>query len=477
MNMNLRKHICAAAAVVIAATSAFPVSVSAAASGWSVNEAGNTVYIRSDGTYATGIIIIEDTAYKFDDNGIYRGLYTGFITSQTHLYFYNNGKMYVGWLNRPSGTYYLNKDGTAAIGMNIIDGIAYYFDEHGRMLPNGPSSAYNPVYSDKNSFTLTADRSEYYTSTYSKMSFTLTGNDLSSDAYVSVAGLRRYRDGKWYICKPDTAIPDYSMTISPDRNKLSFDFCPEKYYDDLSSGTYKLAVNIICGGTRKTVSCQFSVIRPYEITAEKESYVTADTDRIRFYISPTVADARVYSEVRDIYYTEENGKLTLVEPENNTVPVISSYFIKQGGSGIVMLDLTRYSRSKLKTGTYVAEIGDGLICEFKMTRPVSGAAEEVEIKSKSKKKISFTLRNRSDTAYEIKGYGKLWRYEDGKWKLVKLKKDAKLDTSLSLPARYRWTQSMMLTDYYSYSSLKAGSYRMEFPLNDNCNIYIDFKLS
>ncbi|MGN0642478.1 MAG: immunoglobulin-like domain-containing protein [Huintestinicola sp.] len=468
----------AAAAVLAAAMtlSAGTSAVSAVQSGW-VTYYGVTRYLLSDGRYATGVTIINDTAYQFDSEGNYIGLYTGFASSPSgDLYYYSDGKIYTGWLSRPSGTYYLKPDGTAAKGNLVIGNVAYMFDSKGRLMDE------NYQKQNTNILKMASPSTSYRANSKTPITFLVEGQVLDTDWVIAVSGLQKYKDGKWYKMTADRNIPEMTGVVScsiPRMNLCSFSFCPDDYYDDLPSGKYRLAATAVSNKGSQNLYCDIEITNPLDISAAK-TYSIADTKSISFTVTANTETVDVCTTVTSLYFKNtENGNWELVEPiTNDFMPLIPKHtLLSPGTTTSAVLDLTRYNRENLKTGDYMVELSSGITYTFEMHRPFEVTVSQIPTDNKYKKKIQINLTNDSYQAYDLKGYGKLWRYENKKWKAVSLKRSKSLDTSIALPARYKWSKTMMLTDYYSSSSLKAGTYRIEIPVNKDYSVYATFKLS
>ena len=101
--------------------------------GWITDENNNTYYYEDD-SYVTGIRIIEDKQYYFNDNGV---MQTGFIrdTETNKLYFYSrvNGALKTGWQSASEGKWYQNADGEVLTGQQTIENNKYLFNEEGIM--------------------------------------------------------------------------------------------------------------------------------------------------------------------------------------------------------------------------------------------------------------------------------------------------------------------------------------------------------
>lgn len=108
--------------------------------GWSQEE-GSWRYYYDDGTYATGICYLEDNdGYDY-----------------SYYYFGENGLMETGWIYTDGSVYYFYPDGKGAKGgVNVIDGISYYFYWDASLATND-SYDYNTFQDEKNLYLVNGD--------------------------------------------------------------------------------------------------------------------------------------------------------------------------------------------------------------------------------------------------------------------------------------------------------------------------------
>ena len=102
--------------------------------GW-WNDAEGVRYLdATDGHMVKGLNAIDKDIYYFNDKGF---LQLGWVELDKITYLFNpadNGKLYKGWWNDPTGVYYLDAtDGHRTSGLAAIDGAVYYFNEAGQM--------------------------------------------------------------------------------------------------------------------------------------------------------------------------------------------------------------------------------------------------------------------------------------------------------------------------------------------------------
>ena len=182
-----------------------------------------------------------------------------------------------------------------------------------------------------------------------------------------------------------------------------------------------------------------------------------------------------YAEAQGLYvYNDDTDEWDRVEPKETDRPFVSDVLLSSGDSINCFLDLTRYSRTRLKSGKYRALIADNISCEFEMTNPYDVYAEQFEPEKRGKKQIVITFVNTTDSDITVKGYGKLMRQVRGKWITVTAGKA--LDTEVTVPAMHKWEKTMVLNKYYSASDLKSGSYCMKFPTASGGYVYAYFEL-
>ncbi len=432
--------------------------INAAEYGWQeIN--GNKKYFMENDEYARGIVVVDGRALKFDSEGNYIGVYTGLAKLSKNTVFFDNGLLYRdGWLKVGGSTYYFYPDGSAAKGITVIDGKTYYFTSTGALKK------------DSASYEVAADKTVILSGQRETIRFTVTTDDISSEAVLGNIGagsLHRFRDGKWYKVKPDSgySVPeiDYVLGKSKDystsTDKVTLSFTPEDYKLDLKTGLYRVAIPIYTNGRTVTKYCEFNIIEPASVTTSQSEYYLTDTNEISFNVNVNKTSQIYVPEAIELFCKNEaSGEWERISPKDTASVSSASYEVTAGTSVTSKLDLGRYSKSGLKTGTYRASVGSGLSCEFKLIAPFECSAVQTETKSARNRQITITIVNDTDRPVTFKGYGTLYRLENNKYKKVELKKGRKLDTELTVPAMTKWDKSFVLTDYYSLNSLKKGSY-------------------
>ncbi|WP_432651144.1 hypothetical protein [Huintestinicola sp.] len=474
MKRNTMKLLSLAAAAVMT-ISAAP-CISAAEYGWQeIN--GNKKYFMENDEYAKGIVVVDGVAQRFDSEGNYIGIYTGIAKLGKNTVFFDNGLMYRdGWLKVGGSTYYFYPDGTAAKGITVIDGKTYYFTSTGALKK------------DTASFEVTADRSVILSGQRETICFTVTTDDMSSEAVLGNIGagaLHKFRDGKWYKVKPDSgySIDDIAYVLGKSKDygtstdKVTLTFIPEDYKLDLKTGLYRVAIPIYTNGKTVTKYCEFNIIEPAQVTTSQSEYYLTDTNEISFNVNVNNTSKIYATEAIELFCKNEtSGEWERITPKSTAAVSTASYDVTAGTSVTAKLDLSRYSKNKLRSGTYRAAIGSGLSCEFRLIAPFECSAVQTETKSTRNRQITITVVNDTDRPVTLKGYGTLYRLENNKYKKVELKKGKKLDTELTVPAMTKWDKSFVLTDYYSLSSLKKGSYCIQLKDNNGFVKYAYFDL-
>ncbi len=93
---------------------------------------GATYFKRNDGSYATGLKVIDGKTYYFRNNGtLVRGVFVKF--DDGIRYFGVNGAMTTGFVTRLLATYYFDENGLMQTGRVEANGSTYYFGRDGRM--------------------------------------------------------------------------------------------------------------------------------------------------------------------------------------------------------------------------------------------------------------------------------------------------------------------------------------------------------
>ena len=89
-------------------------------------------YIEDDGTVAVGWKQFSDKWYYFDENGV---MQTGWQQIKYSWYYFDKyGEMKQGWIEDDGDKYYLYESGNMAIGKKYIDGNWYRFGQGGKLL-------------------------------------------------------------------------------------------------------------------------------------------------------------------------------------------------------------------------------------------------------------------------------------------------------------------------------------------------------
>lgn len=118
------------AAVLICILMAMPLSAE-----FIQDEEGREYYVKEDGSFATGLYYTTFKEFSrmcsYDDQGVFKGYYTGFTKSKAGRRYYFNGEMYTGWQKIAGDYYHFNENGVADTGKVKIGGCTYYFGEKG----------------------------------------------------------------------------------------------------------------------------------------------------------------------------------------------------------------------------------------------------------------------------------------------------------------------------------------------------------
>lgn len=89
-------------------------------------------YIEDDGTVAVGWKEFSDKWYYFDENGV---MQTGWQQIKYSWYYFDKyGEMKQGWIEDNGDKYYLYESGNMAVGKKYIDGNWYRFGQGGKLL-------------------------------------------------------------------------------------------------------------------------------------------------------------------------------------------------------------------------------------------------------------------------------------------------------------------------------------------------------
>ena len=104
-------------------------------------------YIEDDGTVAVGWKQFADKWYYFDENGV---MLTGWQEIKNYRYYFDqNGEMKNGWIEDNGDKYYLQDSGSMAIGKKYIDGKWYRFGQGGKLIIGRYYNDGKICYSDK----------------------------------------------------------------------------------------------------------------------------------------------------------------------------------------------------------------------------------------------------------------------------------------------------------------------------------------
>lgn len=468
-------------AAAIAANSAFTVSAEQKY-GWQGIAGASPYYMKND-AYATGMIVIDGIVYVFDSNGECTGKYTGFGNKNGRRRYYQNGSLYTnGWLDLPSGTYYIYPDGSIAEGIASIDGKQYNFSSSGKLITS----------SSREAFSITADKKSVYLGTGDVISFTITANNISNTAAVGNSILlQRYDNGSWYSVTPGmlgSLLAEETLSTinvignvgTPDqyRSSHTIAFKPDYYVSGLKEGRYRAAVNVMTDNGITSLYQEFDMIEPVSVSTPSPVYYLNTTEKI-YFTSVLNTNAMVYGpEIYDLYYYDNSGKGWVKQEPQSGKDIITVPHMAPAGNVIsTYLDLTRYSRASMKSGKYRAVIGDNITCEFELKKPFEAEITEIPSSNQKIRQAAVTVTNTNPYDIKVNGYGELLKYENGKWKTIPLIKGKKLDTSLEIPSKRYVTKTMTLTDYYPYTSLKKGNYCMKLPAENGGYIYAYFTLS
>lgn len=455
-------------------TAACGSAVFAETAGWKT-ENGKTFYVMEDGNYPCGVCSIDNIVYSFAADGSLIGKYTGIARKNGVLRYYKDGVIFRGgWITDGSGTYYFDKNGVGAEGIASVDGVKYYFAPDGRLM------------NEASRFSVTADKDSIVLGNRDRIAFTVKADNISGGAYFGeITELQQMKEGKWYKVKPDGdfAVNDVAYILGNMDEQPYYSesqrvfFCPEDYSGSLATGEYRVVINIYAETGNVKKYCGFRIIESAESSSELYSYPISQTEEIRF-VTAVNRDQKIYTpNVYGLeYYNKETEQWEKVQPKASA-PAAAPVEVKAGEAVTSVLDLTAYDRTRLKSGTYRAAVGERFSHEFLLKNPYDVSAYEVITDSKRVKQVNITFVNESDFDITVKGYGQLLRSNGKSWKAVSLKQGKQLDTQITVPALTKWTRSMTLTDYYSVSALKSGSYCMKFPCEDGGFMYAYFDIA
>ncbi len=476
MKKRIMSDMAAVAAAVMMVSVFSPFSnVSAIDTGWQTDKAtGQTYYIKTNGFPITGTAIINDIAYSFNSEGVLQGVYTGTLTVNGNLYYYENGSKYTnGWYRSEGSYYYFGEDGAAVVGTQVIDGIAYTFDSAGRLVVNG-----HVLTSSSDSITIECLNSVTTIGQNNDISFVVSAlGHQGSVSFGEISEIHRYKDGKWYKVTADSdfhvGTSGYNI-INGSPSSVTLTFNPTSYKENISGGHYRIALTMYVNGTQVKKYCEFDLEDPYTISTPYSSYSAADTKQIVFTSTAGSENISVYSNVVDLFrYNSTTNGWELVSTKSSADEIsTNSRYITSGQSAQSVLDLTRYSSMVLTSGQYRAIVGDGLYCDFKLTVPLTVTADQITLENSRKKQISVTASNYLYTSANVEG--KLYYYKNGKATAVSLKSGKTSPFSREIAARMSNTYTIMLTDYYS--NVTAGKYIVIYPINDDYNVYCVFDI-
>ncbi len=443
--------------------------------GWVV-ENGINKYLREDNTYACDTVMtIDGILYSFNHDGSCSGAYTGFARKDGHICYYDNGHLHKGgWLNLPSGTYYIQSGGIAATGSCMIDGQQYLFRNNGALAVTRASD-----------FNVYCDRPAILAGEGQPINITVTAGEIAGEAtFANINEMHYLSNGKWYKLIPDDAftIPEILYSLNSANKSAVLTFYPEEYCPSPEAGRYRAVINISTDSGQITKYAEFDIAKSAVLKAPAKEFYLADTNKIMFtaFVNNdtelyALSDNTLYGR---LYRMEEDGVLHAVTDNYNADANIYTVPMASGSVFDYELDLTGYDKQCLKSGKYTLKLGDELSCEFTLKNPFDADVEQIPLESRRKKQVKVTVTNSAEAELIVNGYGRLKYYNTDKqrWDDVPLKKDVKLDTQMSIPAMHKWTKTLLLTDYYELGSLKKGSYRMIFPAENGYEITAGFEL-
>jgi hypothetical protein len=324
--MKLIKRItCTALALLTMSVTALSVS----AETFHETDDGKIYFETSDGVRATGLTIIDDDGYLFDEDGYAR---TGTYNIDGYVYhFSDDGKLYKGWMKTADGKYlYYNVNGVRVQNQfKLIEGNTCYFDSDGFLLTDGTYEINGTSYTFDDKGRLSA-KTPYVPTPYDKELFGATLTELYTDIY-----------------KNNVFVPDVPLTIE---GSESFD--PELAWFAAAN-----KLNILKIGDKYAY-------------AVPVLYFEADDDNAyRFFngnLTYSFASANKYSVYDDLYTETEFAELTEAEkkaiynfykdkfdksfggevlPEKMAVPMSYSslYYTDEKTPGVKM---TKYETSK-----------------------------------------------------------------------------------------------------------------------------------
>ncbi|MBP3267393.1 MAG: hypothetical protein J6M07_03590, partial [Ruminococcus sp.] len=375
--------------------------VSAADIGWQ-GETGNSQYIVEDGSYARGIVIIDGTAYRFKADGSPLGRYTGICTDSGGTKYYTDGELLRNeWMQTRTSKYYFGSDGYAVTGRKEIDGSFYSFDKKGRLI----------TASDKSSFSIKADTDKIFIGDNDIITMTVSADMLSESVYVDNAvELHKMTDNGWVRLTASGSDPVYMaenvfgmMSDGVYTPSVTLSFTPDKFSSKLTEGHYRVAVPVVSGSGKVYLYSEFDAQPNAEVRTAKTEYDIRTTDKIELTVKLN-SDSFVHPQVNELYI-RKNGTWKLVEPADGKAVASEPKHLLAGSEHKAYLDLNRYDKGTLETGTYKAYIGDGISAEFMLTNPVDVTIEQAPVNDSRNVKVTVTLRSRKYDEITCKGYG------------------------------------------------------------------------
>lgn len=192
----------------------------AADTGWYTDKDGRIFHFAYDGKMQTGWIDDQGHFYMNADGT----KAVGWLTLDTGTYYLgDDGSMKTGWVDTADGRYYLNSDGIRMTGLQTVDGSVYFLDENGRMTTGWVTIDSVKYYFDENGTRhtgwLDADGNRYY----------LNADGMMRVGWISIDGTSCYftSDGIYDPNAQLTTVPAGPMIA------LTFDDGPGIYTDRL----------------------------------------------------------------------------------------------------------------------------------------------------------------------------------------------------------------------------------------------------
>lgn len=222
----MKKIICTALALLTVGT----LPVTAFADGWQDN---GTRYEKPDGSYATGLVSINGIKYRFDDQGLLSGRYTGWTSNASTgvKNYYCKGIRRVGWWSVGSDRYYFYYEGGYAVGDVLIEDRIYSFDKNG--VYTGAAAEplvwgqdiYDSFYAE--------DLPEYINVPFTF--HTKNQNCFDVHNYIEEGELEKFSEGKWEKISRNPLPDDMEYGIGPEGYGDVISENPEgEYVNDLA---------------------------------------------------------------------------------------------------------------------------------------------------------------------------------------------------------------------------------------------------